>query len=439
LCYVDAEVSHQPKTITEGELKACNMSEGTALQQPESEFCDTNLETILEEPACNQFEHKDEGTLCYVGRGALSLGDWVEAPGGGDDNFDTSSASKKRTNLPRQAQTHSSGEESLNPSLSFKAVFRTPKPPPAQDPIDLDCKERDGTELGEVKSGIYLSQSRKSKHSPHEPQNGSSPDVENHANHGNEAVPPSDEDDTKKGKDGDIETGNKDVRSMGYATSGQELNISPQEMDAQSVQILPDQELASSRENHVIVDDPTVLGNSGCLEQNQKLVASMDNPERSLEDCGTGAGQGKKRKHEAMTSQGLPSSRCQNCQGTSPGEGDSERLNWSTPQKADVDAGFSRRRGWCRSCKEPHPSSAPCYSPGWHPPSKRQRVKESETDEDYSWLDTYTHVAPQALTKLATAMSKASFSFSDFGIFLEFGASVNAAKCNLGLESPSEL
>jgi hypothetical protein len=105
--------------------------------------------------------------------------------------------------------------------LSFKAVFKTPKPPrvpsciiagqpevrqprnkehhtdlsgahihstlsssrqgSAQDPIDLDCEEKDGTELGEVKSRPDSSQSRKRKHSPHEPSKGSSPDGSNHA------------------------------------------------------------------------------------------------------------------------------------------------------------------------------------------------------------------------------------------------------------------
>ncbi|CAM6004300.1 unnamed protein product, partial [Sphagnum balticum] len=38
----------------------------------------------------------------------------------------------------------------------------------------------------------------------------------------------------------------------------------------------------------------------------------------------------------------------------------------------------------------------------------------------YSWLDTYTHVKPQASEKLRKATMKSSFSFADFGIFCEF-------------------
>lgn len=492
--HATAEVSHQQKTSTEGELKACNMSEGTALQQPEGELYDNDLDTIVEEPARNHLEHKDEGTLCSVGRGALSLGDWVEAPGGGDDNIDASSALKKRKNLSRlsqQAQTHSSGEESLDPSLSFKAVCRTPKPPlvpscsnvgqpeagesrekqqhpdssrdcketdtstnlalnrqgSAQDPIDLDCEVKDGTELLKVKLGLDSSESNKRKYSPHEPLKGSSPDAENHANNSNEAVTRSEEVDTKTRDDVNIETGKQsplatiidEVRSVGDGTSGQERDISPQVMIAESVQILAHQEPAFSHENHMSVDgterhDPPILGNFGCSkDEPQNVLPCMQAPKTGLEDCSTVAGRGKKRKHKPQTPQGmttLPSSSCQNRQGTSPGEGDSERLNWSTPKKSDMDAGLWRR-GWCRACKEPHPSSALCYSPGWYPPSKRPRVNEWESDDDCSWLDTYTHVVPQALTKLATAMSKAAFSFSDFGILVEFGASVN-----LGLGRP---
>ncbi|KAG0568349.1 hypothetical protein KC19_6G013100 [Ceratodon purpureus] len=490
-----SEVSFQDKTITGGELKASNMPEGSACQQPESKLCENNLETILEEPGRNHLEHKDEGTLCSVGRGALSLGDWVGAPGGGDDSVDATPALKKRKNMSRlsqQAQTHSSGEESLNPSLSFKAVSRTPKPPcvpscsnvaqpevgepreieqhvdvsgfgketdthttlslnrqgSAQDPIDLDCVDKDGTELGEVKSGLDSSQSRKRKYSPHERLRGSSPDIVNRSNNEDEAVPRSEEDGAKSGngvvvetcKQSPLATNTVEDRGVGDAASGEKLNISSQVMDAHSVQFLPDQEPASNHENDMIVGgtehhNSTILGNSGCSpqEQIQKPVSSRDTPRKSLEGCSTVAGGGKKRKQEAMTPQGtttLPSTRCQNCQGTSPGESDSERLNWSRPQKSHVDAGFSKqwRHGWCRDCKEPHRSSAPCYSSGWHPPSKRPRVKEWETEEDYSWLDTYTHVVPQALTKLATAMSKASFSFSDFGIYFEFGANVSTAK-----------
>jgi hypothetical protein len=48
----------------------------------------------------------------------------------------------------------------------------------------------------------------------------------------------------------------------------------------------------------------------------------------------------------------------------------------------------------------------------------------------YSWLDTYTHVKPQALEKLRKATMKSSFSFADFGIFCEFAAS--ATICNEG-------
>jgi len=49
-------------------------------------------------------------------------------------------------------------------------------------------------------------------------------------------------------------------------------------------------------------------------------------------------------------------------------------------------------------------------------------------EEDYHWLDTYTHVKPQALEKLRKAATKSSFSFVDFGIFCEFAASATICK-----------
>lgn len=419
----------------------------------------------------------------------------MKAPAGGDDNVDVSPALKKQSKsrpgvrgASQQAQTHSSGGESLNPSLSFKPVCRTPKPPllaprrnaaqpevddtrekeqqldfsgvcketdthtsvslnrqgSAQDPIDLDCEETE-KDATKVKLGLDSSKSRKRKHLP---SKGSSPE----SSKGDESVHQSEEDCTKKkGYDVDIEPGEQnplatsmeEARSIVHVTSAEEVNNSSQVMLGPS---LPDHEAASSHENRAIVDGPAITGCSkqAPQEQNQKVGSSVDTPKTGMEDCSTIIpGRGQKRKHEAMTPPTLPSSRCQNCQGTSAGEGTSERLNWVTPQSRkfhnDVDAGFSRQRrhGWCRGCKEAHPSSAPCSSPGsdmdrtyW--PSKRPRLKEWESEEDYSWLDTYTHVVPQALTKLASAMRKASFSFSDFGIFLEFGASVNDAKCKLG-------
>jgi hypothetical protein len=39
--------------------------------------------------------------------------------------------------------------------------------------------------------------------------------------------------------------------------------------------------------------------------------------------------------------------------------------------------------------------------------------QEENKEEDYSWLDTYTHVKPQALGKLRKATMKSSFSFAD--------------------------
>jgi hypothetical protein len=45
---------------------------------------------------------------------------------------------------------------------------------------------------------------------------------------------------------------------------------------------------------------------------------------------------------------------------------------------------------------------------------------------DFRWLDTFTHVVPQALAKLTNAMSPTSFSFSNLGIFCEFGADLIA-------------
>jgi hypothetical protein len=56
--------------------------------------------------------------------------------------------------------------------------------------------------------------------------------------------------------------------------------------------------------------------------------------------------------------------------------------------------------------------------------------QEENKAEDYSWLDTYTHVKPQALEKLRKATMKSSFSFADFGIFCEFAAS--ATICSEG-------
>lgn len=45
---------------------------------------------------------------------------------------------------------------------------------------------------------------------------------------------------------------------------------------------------------------------------------------------------------------------------------------------------------------------------------------------DFRWLDTFTHVVPRALAKLTNAMSPTSFSFSNLGIFCEFGADLIA-------------
>jgi hypothetical protein len=56
--------------------------------------------------------------------------------------------------------------------------------------------------------------------------------------------------------------------------------------------------------------------------------------------------------------------------------------------------------------------------------------QEENQEEDYCWLDTYTHVKLQALEKLRKTTMKSSFSFVDFGIFGEFAAS--ATICNEG-------
>lgn len=222
LASLSCEGSHQSKVISERELKVTRFSEASALQQPESEPCDNNVEGILEDPVRNNVEPRDDGTLCSVGRGALSLGDWVKAPAGGDGNVDASPALEKRPKsqpgASQQAQTHSSGEESLNPSLSFKAVCGTPKrllvplsrnadvddprekeqqldlstvrketdthasvslnrPDAAQDPIDLDCGEQNVEKDGTTLEGLDSSKSRKRKHLSDEPLKGSSPDT----------------------------------------------------------------------------------------------------------------------------------------------------------------------------------------------------------------------------------------------------------------------
>lgn len=52
--------------------------------------------------------------------------------------------------------------------------------------------------------------------------------------------------------------------------------------------------------------------------------------------------------------------------------------------------------------------------------------------DDFRWLDTFTHVVPQALAKLTNAMSPTSFSFSDLGIFHEFGADLVAERAHPG-------
>lgn len=70
------------------------------------------------------------------------------------------------------------------------------------------------------------------------------------------------------------------------------------------------------------------------------------------------------------------------------------------------------------------------------PSLMKQRSKEEEEGNDYSWLDTYTHVIPQALRKLATSMKKTPFSFSDFGIPCEFGASFSGHVYGFDQEAP---
>ena len=70
------------------------------------------------------------------------------------------------------------------------------------------------------------------------------------------------------------------------------------------------------------------------------------------------------------------------------------------------------------------------------PSLMKQRSKEEEEGNDYSWLDTYTHVIPQALRKLITSMKKSPFSFSDFGIPCEFGANLSGHVHAFDQEAP---
>lgn len=489
--------SKEQKMEPAGHLKSTRHSSGgTILQQSGSELCDNNpSETIVEDPVRCNVEHKDDGALGSAGRG-LSLGDWVKAPNAcNDDNVDPSPAFNKRSmsrpGLPeasQQAHIHSSAEESFIPSLSFKLAPRvTPKPPRAlscsnlvqseageprglrqppdlsrsnahvaislnlpgsiQVPIDLDCKSPLNVEKDAIKDeDVNLSQIKKRRFGCHEPLRRpvSDGNIVSEATH--------EEESTKRGHGADIEPGQqssltttaKDATFVAHVSGEQERSVSIQVVLDQSVQ---------TPVGHMIVDDveradyeSIATGDSKLAAQeegNQYLASSakalVDAPKAALEDCYIG-GQGKKRKHETLTP--LPSSRCQHCQGVSPGEGaSSEKVNWCAPQsrkqKIDVNAGFMRQRqGWGQPCKDPHLSASCCSLSEldgrmyWLPASsKRLRVmKEWECEEDYSWLDTYTHVVPRSLSTLAHAMSVSSFSFSEFGVFREYGASANGAR-----------
>lgn len=523
-----SEAPVQPNIITERELNVCPVLEGSTLQQPESEPCDNNLETMLEDTVHNNVEHKDDATLCSVGRGALSLGDWVKATSGGDENVDASPGVMKRTDsrqgASQQAQTHSSGEESLNPSLSFKVVsIPTPlvpsrgdaevddtrvEEPPAdfsgvrieidthatlslnpqdsvRDRVDLGRggthnTEKDATTLNEdpdlsksrkrkllspepskavspdchepvqqceeVTLGGDLRNCKKQKLAPCEPSKGSSPENSK----GCEAGHQSEEVGSKKSGDGvDIEPEKENpsaasvegVCPVVHVTRSQEPSNFPQLMVGQSVQSSPNHDVASNRQNHLIDGGSERQGPA--LLDNQKSDSSVGTPKKGVEDfCATTSGRGKKRNYDAippLARSALPSTRCQNCQGTSPGAGTSERTKGPAPQSRtchnDSDAVCSSQQGQ-GSCMEPNP----CSSLGSDVerrtgcPPKRSRMKEWDSDEFDNWLETFTHVVPQALTKLASAMRKASYSLSDFGVFLEFGAQMNSAKFKSAME-----
>lgn len=514
LVYVDAGGSNQHKTITEVELRVCNFSAETALQQPESELRDINRETG---PVRNITEPREDSTLCSVGRGALSLEDLVKAPGG---DVVASSASKKRNRSrpgvrgggsQQQAQTHSSGEESYNPSFSFMAVCRTPVPPLAplsrnaevdkeqrsetdarasiqgcaQDPIVLESPnmQKDGSRVEETDT----SNSRKRKHPSHEPSKDYEavedaaaeiePDNQDPPTSTEEAPdtsiskkrkysshePSKDHEAVRQSEEAQLELDTSNSRkrkSQGCAQDPIVLESPDIQKDASRVKEADsrkrkypshepskDNEAVRDRPNVVEIEpsnqhqssttvkelhsttpsqvafvpnssdhevaeidhstEPAVHGN--VQERNQNVDSLVDT---GLEDCSAiDEGRGAKRKPEAITPPPARNttpgtSRCPTCQAPTPPPVES---NWATARSRkyrNVDVPYSEKDKRL---------------------SERPRQKEWDIDKDYSWLDTYTHVVPPALTRLAAAMRSTSFSFSDFGIFREFGASVNAS------------
>lgn len=190
-----------------------------------------------------------------------------------------------------------------------------------------------------------------------------------------------------------------------------------------------------------------VKKNTQAVDMEREIVSPMERHASSPEQNGVGS-QSRKRKHETISLLCLERVKLSKL---GEDEIDSVGREKQDPQvplaamkkdeqlmtKCNVAASHSRkwRHAPHRAFKEPclqHLDQRSSYVDERIDTTRSVEKAEKKHQDwrnefyDFRWLDTFTHVVPQALAKLTNAMSPTSFSFSNLGIFCEFGADLIA-------------